>query len=142
MASIALHLEPGEVAAIKRIGAYTVAERMQFLSLEEARIIGNNWVGPVDRIQKAVAAFYGISSEHMRSPWKHRTVAWPRQRAMWLARNLLNKHWTDLGRLFGRDHSTIIVGVRAVDRRMAEDPIERGEMGQLLASLEHLRRPV
>lgn len=142
MPSLALALEPGEVAKITRLGPYTVAERMQFLSLDEARAIGSNWIPPVERIQNFVASFYDIDPAHMRSEWRNRSVAWPRQRAMWLARNLLNKHWTDLGRLFARDHSTVIVGVRAVDRRMAKDPLERAEMGHLLASLEHLRRVV
>jgi chromosomal replication initiation ATPase DnaA len=141
--TLSIPLEPGEVAKITRTGPYIFAERMQFLSLAQARITKPNWTGPVETIQRAVAGFYGIAVEHMRSPWRHRSVAWPRQRAMWLARTLLGKHWVDLGRLFGdRDHSTIIHAIRAVDRRMANDPLERAQMKQLLASLEHLRRPV
>jgi chromosomal replication initiation ATPase DnaA len=140
--SLAIPLEPGEVAKITRTERYVFAEKMQLLSLEEARIIARDWHGPVERIQNAVADFYGVERFHMRSVWRHQKVAWPRQRAMWLAKKLLDKPWTDLGRLFGRDHSTIIHGVRSVDQRMSKDAVERAEMHQLLVSLQHLRRHV
>ena len=101
------------------------------------------WIAPVERIQNAVAVYYRVAPHLLRSADRHREVAWPRQRAMWLAKKLTGKHWTDLGRLFGhRDHSTVIHSIREVDKRMAKDPIERAQMKQLLASLEHLRRPV
>lgn len=96
---------------------------------------------PVEHIQRRVAARYRIEPHLMRSADRHRDLAWPRQRAMWLAKTLLDKPLTDIGRLFGdRDHSTVFHAIKAVDKRMAKDPLERAEMKQLLASLEHLRR--
>jgi hypothetical protein len=138
--TVSIPLAPGEVAKITRTGPYVFAERMQFLSPDEARAIGPTWLGRVERIQRTVAGFYGLKYADMRSPDRHRKFAWPRQRAMWLAKKLLNKPWTDLGRLFGhRDHSTVIHAIREVDKRMAKDALERAQMKRLLADLEHLR---
>lgn len=143
MPSLALALEPGEVAKITRTGPYIFAERMRFLTLEEAKVVRPDWHGPVDTIQKSVAAFYRIALGHMRSPWRDRTVAWPRQRAMWLCTKLTEKSLVSIGKQFGdRHHTTVMHAVREVDRRMAEDPLERAQMKHLLASLEHLRRVV
>lgn len=142
MPDVSIPLEPGEVAKITRTGPYVFAERMQFLSVDQAKLTGPVWHGPADTIQRTVAAFYQIEPEVMRSDARDRESSWPRQRAMWLVRTLTYKSLPTIGHLFGdRDHTTVIHAIKAVDKRMAEDPLERAQMKQLLASLEHLRRP-
>ena len=63
----------------------------------------------------------------------------PRQVAYWLCRKLTHASTGDIGRIFGRDHSTIMHGIKHVDRWIADkDP--RGTLAlRLKATLEHGR---
>jgi chromosomal replication initiator protein len=75
----------------------------------------------VRRIQELVAADFGVDPILFRSPGKRAQIARPRQYAMLLARELTPLSYPVIGKLFGRDHSTIMAGVRAAQRRVAED---------------------
>ena len=75
----------------------------------------------VRHIQDVVAADFGVPSETFRSPGKHAEIARPRQFAMLLARELTPHSYPVLGKLFNRDHSTIIAGVRSAQRRISRD---------------------
>jgi hypothetical protein len=75
----------------------------------------------VRHIQDVVAADFGVPAETFRSPGKHAEIARPRQFAMLLARELTPLSYPVLGKLFNRDHSTIIAGVRAAQKRVSSD---------------------
>jgi chromosomal replication initiator protein len=76
----------------------------------------------VEDIQKKVAAHYNIRVADMHSPRRARPVARPRQVAMYLAKALTQHSLPEIGRKFGgRDHTTIIHGVRRIEALMASD---------------------
>jgi hypothetical protein len=76
----------------------------------------------VAHIQAVVAAFYKINVNYMWSAQRGRDVAWPRQVAMYLSRELTPLSLPALGKRFGRrDHTTIMYGISAVQRRMLDD---------------------
>ncbi len=82
----------------------------------------------VDEIIRKVADHYNLRLNDILSPRRARSVARPRQIAMFLAKRLTSKSLPEIGRSFGgRDHTTIIHGVkkieelRAVDSQIAED---------------------
>jgi chromosomal replication initiator protein len=59
----------------------------------------------------AVAEQYGITVEDMKSNNRSKTIAYPRQIAMYLVRTILNTNYRDIGILLGdRDHSTVMHG--------------------------------
>jgi chromosomal replication initiator protein len=80
----------------------------------------------VKKIQQTVSEFYGIHPSYMTRPdgigardWR---VSHPRQAAMFLSRKLTGMALQEIGRRFGgRDHSTVIHSLRAVERRAAGD---------------------
>lgn len=80
------------------------------------------------KIQQTVAEFYGLHPKVMRDTdrsvgAREPRLAHPRQVAMYLARKLTRMSTPDIGRRFGgRDHSTVIHALRAVERRAAVDP--------------------
>jgi len=77
----------------------------------------------VDDIQKKVAAHYNLRVADLLSPRRARPVARPRQVAMYLAKAMTSHSLPDIGRKFGgRDHTTIIHGVRKIEELMAGDP--------------------
>ena len=77
----------------------------------------------IARIQIAVAAHYGLPSDKMRSGARARRYSHPRQLAMLLARELTKSTLPAIGERFGgRDHTTVIHGIKAARNRIETDP--------------------
>lgn len=70
----------------------------------------------IDEIQKKVAEYYSIRVSDMHSPRRARSVARPRQVAMYLSKQLTTRSLPEIGRKFGgRDHTTVIHAVKKVE---------------------------
>ncbi len=77
----------------------------------------------IEEIQKKVAEHFKIRMADMVSSRKQRAIARPRQIAMYLAKRLTSRSLPEIGRKFGgRDHTTVMHGVRKVEELMAGDP--------------------
>ena len=76
----------------------------------------------IDTIQSMVSDDYGISRAEMNSKSRKRNIAWPRQIAMYLARELTSYSLVEIGGLFGgRDHTTIIHASTKVTKEISID---------------------
>ena len=76
----------------------------------------------IDDIQRKVAEHYNIRLADMVGPKRARNVARPRQIAMYLAKQLTSRSLPEIGRRFGgRDHTTIMHGIRKVEELAVED---------------------
>lgn len=62
-----------------------------------------------------VCRFYSIEEQVLRGTLKNKNTAEARQIAMYLVRKLTNLSLPDIGREFGRDHSTVIHAIRKVE---------------------------
>jgi chromosomal replication initiator protein len=88
----------------------------------------------IEEIQRKVAEHYNIRLSDMIGPKRLRNIARPRQVAMYLAKQLTPRSLPEIGRRFGgRDHTTIMHGVRKIEELMATD-------SQLADDLQLLRR--
>ena len=88
----------------------------------------------VEEIQRKVAEHYNIRMSDLIGPKRVRTFARPRQVAMYLAKTLTPRSLPEIGRRFGgRDHTTVIHGVRRVEELMVQD-------SQIAEDIELLRR--
>lgn len=88
----------------------------------------------IEEIQRKVAEHYNIRLSDMVGPKRHRNIARPRQVAMFLAKQLTPRSLPEIGRRFGgRDHTTIMHGVRKIEELVASD-------SQLSDDLQLLRR--
>lgn len=86
----------------------------------------------IEDIQRKVAEHYGIRFADMHSARRARPVARPRQVAMYLCKQLTTHSLPEIGRKFGgRDHTTIIHGVRKIEELMAADSGLRNDVEQL-----------
>lgn len=72
-------------------------------------------------IQEEVAREFEVPLEALLSSWRTRPVAWPRQIAMLLAREMTGHSYPMIAHRFGRDHATIIKGSRKAKQRIAAD---------------------
>ncbi len=87
----------------------------------------------VKHIQDTVAHFYQIPAREMRSARRSRSVARPRQIAMYLTRELTPKSLPDIGGLFGgRDHTTVMHAIKRIEALSAID-------GDIATDVEALR---
>ena len=75
----------------------------------------------IDEIQKKVAEHFNISVKELQSSRRARTVARPRQIAMYLAKQLTSRSLPEIGRKFDRDHTTVMHAVRKVEELVVED---------------------
>jgi chromosomal replication initiator protein len=88
----------------------------------------------IEEIQRKVAEHYNIRLSDMIGPKRLRIIARPRQVAMYLAKQLTPRSLPEIGRRFGgRDHTTIMHGVRKIEELMSTD-------SQLSDDLLRLRR--
>ena len=62
----------------------------------------------------------GVTREHILSHVRARRSSRPRRLAYWLAWTHSECSWPQLAREFGRDHSTLIVGVRRFEREVRQ----------------------
>ncbi len=77
---------------------------------------------------------YNIRLSDLIGPKRVRTIARPRQVAMYLSKHLTSRSLPEIGRRFGgRDHTTVMHGVRRIEELKTQD-------GQIAEDLELLRR--
>jgi chromosomal replication initiator protein len=76
----------------------------------------------VQDIQERICEAFGLSMDELLSSSRAAPVAWPRQVAMYLARELTDQTLPAIGRAFGgRNHTTVMHACRRTAERMAAD---------------------
>ena len=76
----------------------------------------------IDEIQRRVAEYFNVKMGDMLSARRARSVARPRQIAMYLSKQLTTRSLPEIGRKFGgRDHTTVIHAVRKIEQLRDED---------------------
>ena len=95
-----------------------VEELLREILHEEGRYTLN-----IDAIQKRVAEHFDIRLADMTSKRRPENIAFPRQVAMFLARQMTESSLNTIGEAFGgRDHGTVLHACRLVKDRMEIDP--------------------
>jgi chromosomal replication initiator protein len=113
------------------VGGLTLEETQAFLG---PHLRGGERRVTVDDIQKATAEHFALKQADLISERRTRSVARPRQAAMWLAKQLTTRSLPDIGRRFGgRDHTTVLHAVRRIEALRQTD-------SQLARDLETLSR--
>lgn len=80
----------------------------------------------IDQIQKKVAEHFDIRLADMTSKKRTASIAYPRQVAMYLSREMTPSTLVEIGDAFGgKDHGTVIHACKLVKQRMEEDPKTR-----------------
>ncbi|MCW2969406.1 MAG: chromosomal replication initiator protein DnaA [Solirubrobacterales bacterium] len=88
-------------------------------------------------IQAAACTCFGLSPQELLSPSRTPRVAWPRQLAMYLSRELTSESLPAIGRQFGgRDHTTVLHAWRRTSARIAADDAARHAVDKLCRALD------
>ena len=91
----------------------------------------------IDHIQKFISEYYQLKLTDLKSRNNSKSIAMPRQVAMYLCKNLTHASLPEIGRSFGgKHHSTVIHSIRKVETLRKED----GQFNTLVNSfIESLR---
>lgn len=75
-----------------------------------------------DRIIGKVCEFYSVTESQIKSKVRILQVALARQIAMYLCRTLLDMPYIEIGKVFGRDHSTVMSAIHKIEVSQKTDP--------------------
>ena len=99
-------------------------------------IIFNNKSVNVELIQKLVASHFNLNIQELLSPRRSRSLARPRQIAMYLAKQHTTNSLPDIGRKFSnRDHTTVIHAVKKISELIKKDNDIRESVNELKKKL-------
>jgi len=91
----------------------------------------------ISEIQDATCRHFGLTSDELLSTARTPRIAWPRQVAMYLARELTGASLPAIGREFGgRDHTTVLHACRRTTARLASDDASREAVEKLCETLD------
>jgi chromosomal replication initiator protein len=90
----------------------------------------------VDEIQRRVGEVFGVKPQDLRARTRTKAVAFPRQVAMYIARQLTSDSFADIGRGFGgKDHTTVLHAVNKIEGLLQEDPKFRKTIDHIISTI-------
>ncbi len=108
------------LAALASISQSTITPEFARQALHD--LIRAHEVKPdVEAIQRIVSDFFHIRLAELKSKKRTQHIAFCRQVAMYLCRNLTDSSFPAIGAAFGRDHSTVIHACNLIARRISND---------------------
>ena len=129
--------------SLRRIAAHSQLLSNKEITLDMTQDVLKDMLRSIDRkttideIQKKVAEYFNISVKELQSSRRARTVARPRQIAMYLAKQLTSRSLPEIGRKFDRDHTTVMHAVRKVEELIVEDSSLAENVNDLRRALEN-----
>lgn len=76
----------------------------------------------IDQIQRRLSEYYDIRMADMKSSRRPKAIAYPRQLAMYLARNMTGRSLNEIGEAFGgRDHTTVLHACQKIENQILVD---------------------
>ncbi|MFI5381377.1 MAG: chromosomal replication initiator protein DnaA [Tepidisphaerales bacterium] len=86
----------------------------------------------IQQIFEAVTKYYNVRMSDLQSKKRHKSIAFPRQVCMFLARRHTRYSLEEIGGYFGgRDHTTVLHAIRTVEEDTHTDPAVADQLGHL-----------
>ena len=86
----------------------------------------------VEDILRVVSKHFGVSKHDILSQRRHRSIVWPRQVGMFLAKAMTARSLPEIGRRFGgRDHTTVLHAIRKIEGELKASSRLRAEIEDL-----------
>jgi chromosomal replication initiator protein len=76
----------------------------------------------IEIIQRVVADYFSLLSSDIKGKKRSQNIVFPRQIAMYIAREITGFSTTEVGQNFGRDHTTVMHACQRIDERKHADP--------------------
>jgi chromosomal replication initiator protein len=92
----------------------------------------------IEDILRVISRHYGVSKGDILSQRRHRSVVWPRQIGMYLAKQLTQRSLPEIGRRFGgRDHTTVLHAIRKIEGELGGNARLKDEIEELKKQLNN-----
>ena len=104
-------------------------------------VLGELWgddekIITIDQIQRRVCDFFGLKLSDLKAKNRTKAIAFPRQVAMYLSRQMTHSSLSEIGRAFGgKDHTTVLHAVDKIQTLLQEDPKLRKTIDGLVQSV-------
>ena len=89
-----------------------------------------------ETIRDLIGGQFRVSIDDLCSRSRKRTIAFPRQMAMYLTRKFTNQSLADIGNIYNRDHSTVLHAIKTITREMSQQASVRQQVEMLSAKLK------
>jgi chromosomal replication initiator protein len=89
-----------------------------------------------ESIRDLIGRQFRVSIDELRSRSRKRSVAFPRQMAMYLTRKYTNISLADIGNIYNRDHSTVLYAIKTITMDMSRQASVREQVEMLCAKLK------
>ena len=127
--------------AVKKIGAQSflsgapVTEDMAKACIAEL-IAGSEPVSQtVERIISKVAASYGLTAADIKSSKRTKDIAYARHICIYIIRTITDMSLPAIGRIFGRDHSTVMASIQVIENNKQKSPLLEVEIKELIKEI-------
>lgn len=128
--------------ALIRVLAYSLLEN-KHISLELTREVlkdfvkENNKTISVDLIQKEVGAFFNLTQSEIKGSKRGKNVVFPRQVAMYLARELTDFSLPEIGGFFGgKDHTTVLHSYNKIKTSLTKDIRVKADIEKVIRNIK------
>jgi chromosomal replication initiator protein len=91
-------------------------------------------------VLRAVAEHFNITIDDLKSQRRNRSLVLPRHIAMYLARELTSESLSDIGRVFGKDHTLVLYAHGKIREEIRSNPAIARLASELRARAEYLAR--
>jgi chromosomal replication initiator protein len=113
--------------AIKKLGALAFLSGKE-LNMDLAKSCISELLGgaepvsvTVDKIFASIFKKYGVKKEDIVGSRRTKDVAWARHVSIYLIRAITDMSFPNIGKILGRDHSTVMSSIDAVERKIQAD---------------------
>ena len=124
--------------ALKKLGAYSFVNNVE-IDVEKAKKLLEEFVSSsmspeqtAEKIIDAVSVKYGIKKEDIKGKSRSKEIAWARHVSIYLIRNITDLSLQTIGKIFGRDHSTVLASIEVVNKEIMENPVSDSDVKELM----------
>ncbi len=124
--------------AIKKLGALSFLSGRE-ISMELAKSCLTELLGgaepasvTVDKIFTAIYRKYGIKKEDIIGARRTKEVAAARHKAIYLVRTITEMSLPNIGKIFNRDHSTVLSSIETIERKLVTDAVMNVEIDDMI----------
>ena len=91
----------------------------------------------IEDVLRTISGHFNVTKQDILSSRRHKTIVYPRQIGMYLAKVLTTRSLPEIGRKFGgRDHTTVLHAVRKIEKLIKTDPSIKDSITTLENSLK------
>ncbi len=90
----------------------------------------------IDEVISEVSRTFGVSKEDIFSKRKTQEIVYARQVSMYIIREISQMKYKEIGRLFGKDHSTVLYTIDKVKKKLEQNEQQRNLVEDIIKNLQ------